>query len=81
VRWLYRQRNLVLHAWITDSVAMNPTLRTVPPLVGAGFDRRIHDALRTRPSKPLLLATRARTEIDLCGGDSSSSEIWDLLGH
>ena len=47
IRRLYRQRNLVLHAGITNSVAMDPTLRTVPPLVGAGFDRLVHDALAT----------------------------------
>ena len=80
VRRLYRQRNLVLHAGITDSVAMDATLRTVPPLVGAGFDRLVHDALATRKSEPLRLVARARTELELCG-DEGGAAIWDLLGH
>jgi len=80
IRRLYRQRNLVLHAGITDSVAMNPTLRTVPPLVGAGFDRLVHDALATDKSEPLRLIARARTELELSGDDGGAA-IWDLLGH
>ncbi len=80
IRRLYRQRNLVLHAGITNSEAMDPTLRTVPPLVGAGFDRLVHDALATGTSEPLRLVARARTELELCGGDGGAA-IWDLLGH
>lgn len=64
-RRLYRQRNLVLHAGKTDSVAMSSTLRTVPPLVGAGFDRLVHDALVIKKSKPLRLVARAQTELSL----------------
>ena len=83
---LYRQRNMVLHAGKTDSVAMSSTLRTVPPLVGAGFDRLFHDALMLGYSDPLRLVARARTELNMCGkpGGSSiwylGSNIWDLLG-
>ncbi len=80
IRRLYRQRNLVLHAGITDSVAMQPTLRTVPPLVGAGFDRLVHDALSSGQSEPLRLVARGRTELELCGEDGGSP-TWDLLGH
>ncbi len=80
IRRLYRQRNLVLHAGITSSVAMAATLRTVPPLVGAGLDRLVHDALATGTSEPLRLVARARSELEICG-QPGGSEIWDLLGH
>lgn len=68
-----------LHAGKTDSVAMSSTLRTVPPLVGAGFDRLVHDALTLGHSDPLRLVARARTELNMCGKPGGSS-IWDLLG-
>jgi hypothetical protein len=80
LRRLYRQRNLVLHAGITDSVAIQATLRTVPPLVGAGFDRLVHDALASGVSEPLRLVARGRAELELCGQDGGA-DIWDLLGH
>lgn len=77
---LYRQRNMVLHAGKTDSVAMSSALRTAPPLVGAGFDRLVHDALTVGDSDPLRLVARARIELSMCGKEGGSS-IWDLLGH
>lgn len=85
-RRLYRQRNLVLHAGKTDSVAMSSTLRTVPPLVGAGFDRLVHDALLIETSDPLRLVAHARTELSLLKKKEEEKQeedpkIWDLLGH
>lgn len=77
---LYRQRNLVLHAGKTDSVAISSALRTVPPLVGAGLDRLVHDALATGRSEPLRLVARARTALQHCGKDGGVKP-WDLLGH
>ena len=77
---LYRQRNLVLHAGTTDSVAMSSTLRTAPPLVGAGLDRLVHDALATGASDPLRLVARARTALEHCGHEGGAKP-WDLLGH
>ena len=80
LRRLYRQRNMVLHAGKTDSVAMSSVLRTVPPLVGAGFDRLVHDALAEGRSDPLRLVARARTALKMCGKDGGPKS-WDLLGH
>lgn len=80
MRRLYRQRNLVLHAGITDSVAMDSTLRTVPPLVGAGFDRLVHDALDTGSSEPLRLVARGQAELSLCG-KAGGTKSWELLGR
>lgn len=77
---LYRQRNLVLHAGTTDSVAISSTLRTAPPLVGAGLDRLVHDALATGDSDPLRLVARARTALEYCGHEGGA-QPWDLLGH
>ena len=77
---LYRQRNMVLHAGKIDSVAMPAVLRTAPPLVGAGLDRLVHDALAKGESNPLRLAARARTALDTCGRQGGT-KIWDLLGH
>ena len=77
---LYRQRNMVLHAGKTDSVAMSAVLRTAPPLVGAGLDRLVHDALAKGESDPLRLVARARTALDSCGKEGSP-RVWDLLGH
>ena len=77
---LYRQRNLVLHAGKTDSVAMTATLRTVPPLVGAGLDRLVHDGLTNHPSDPRRLVARAEVELQLCG-QPGGSHIVDILGH
>ena len=77
---LYRQRNIVLHAGKTDSVAMSAVLRTAPPLVGAGLDRLAHDALATGRSDPLRLVARARTALEMIGKEGGP-KTWDLLGH
>lgn len=77
---LYRQRNMVLHAGKTDSVGMSAVLRTAPPLVGAGLDRLVHDALTKGQSDPLRLVARARTALDTCGLQDGP-KVWDLLGH
>lgn len=65
-RRLYRQRNLVLHGGRTSAVALQPTLRTVAPLVGAGIDRIVHAHFETG-AEPLDLAARARLELDRAG--------------
>ena len=76
-RRLYRQRNLVIHWGKTDAVALNATLRTVAPLVGAGVDRIVHgwfvDGIR-----PVELAARARVSIDTVGTAGAKSPV-DLL--
>ena len=77
---LYRQRNMVLHAGKIDSVAMPAVLRTVPPLVGAGLDRLVHDALAKGHSDPLRLVARARTALKMCG-EEGGPKVWDLLRH
>ena len=77
---LYRQRNLVLHVGKTDSVALPVALRTVPPLVGAGLDRLVHDALTTERSDPLRLVARAAVELELCG-QPGGLDVLDLLGN
>ncbi|MXW98254.1 MAG: hypothetical protein F4Y05_01305 [Acidimicrobiaceae bacterium] len=77
---LYRQRNMVLHAGKIDSVAMPAVLRTAPPLIGAGLDRLVHDALAKGESDPLRLVAQARTALHSCGRQGGS-KVWDLLGH
>ena len=77
---LYRQRNLVIHAGKTDSVAISPTLRAVPSLVGAGLDRLVHDALVMGRSEPLRLVARARIALHQ-GAKEGGVKPWDLLGH
>ena len=77
---LYRQRNLVIHAGKTDSVAISPTLRAVPSLVGAGLDRLVHDALVVGRSEPLRLVARARIALHQ-GAKEGGVKPWDLLGH
>jgi hypothetical protein len=65
-RRLYRQRNLVIHWGKTDAVALNATLRTAAPLVGAGMDRIAHGWF-VEGLTPIELAARARLGIDLAG--------------
>jgi hypothetical protein len=66
VRRLYRQRNLVLHGGRTRGVALEATLRTVAPLVGAGLDRIVH-AYLTANADPLQTAARAEFELQRAG--------------
>ncbi|KJF19100.1 hypothetical protein [Acidithrix ferrooxidans] len=80
-RRLYNQRNLVMHGGSFRSVALPATLRTAPPLVGAGLDRIVHAQLRhDQTLSPLSLAARADNELALLG-ESGSSWIVDLLGR
>ena len=80
IRRLYRQRNLVLHAGEMNSVAMTTALRTAPPLVGAGLDRLVHDALVLGESEPHRLVARANLAIDMASSQGGP-HIVDLLGH
>jgi len=75
---LYRQRNLVLHAGLTQAVALRATLRTAAPLVGAGLDRISH-ARFVKNMRPVQLAGRARTSLDNVTAESPLKCI-DLLG-
>lgn len=76
-RRLYRQRNLIIHGGKTDAVALNATLRTVAPLVGAGMDRIAHGWF-VEGTRPVELAARARIGIDVVGSAGAKSPI-DLL--
>jgi len=76
LRRLYRQRNIVLHRGSTQAVALDATLRTCAPLVGAGLDRIAHSYLADRVL-PLTLAARAETRLALAG--QGSAQITDLL--
>ena len=77
LRRLYRQRNIVVHGGTTASVAMDATLRTAPPLVGAGLDRLVHAKLQTGVG-PLDLAARAANSLELVG-DSLGPHVVSLL--
>ena len=80
IRRLYRQRNLVLHAGEMNSVAMVTALRTAPPLVGAGLDRLVHDALAIGEADPHRLVAKARLAIEMASA-KDGPHIADLLGH
>lgn len=77
LRRLYRARNVVLHGGSTSSVALDATLRTAAPLLGAGLDRITHHFFESG-LKPLELAARAELSIDLVGGETGLSAV-DLL--
>ncbi len=64
LRRLYRHRNIVNHGGTTAAVALDATLRTAAPLVGAGLDRMVHAALTLRV-EPLDLAARAENSLAL----------------
>ena len=68
-RRLYRQRNLVLHWGRTDGVALQASLRTAAPLVGAGIDRIIH-AHYVDDLSPLQLVARAKVSLATVGTKS-----------
>lgn len=61
---VYRQRNLVLHGGRTEAecVALQASLRTAAPLIGAAFDRITHAWLQ-HEIHPLELAAKAQTRI------------------
>jgi hypothetical protein len=75
---LYRQRNLILHAGLTQAVALRSTLRSASPLVGAGLDRISH-ARFVGGMRPLQLAGRARTAIENLTADEPIRYV-NLLG-
>jgi hypothetical protein len=77
LRRLYRQRNIVLHGGSTQSVALNSTLHTAAPLVGAGLDRITHAFLVDEVS-PLDLAAKAELRLRLVG-EHGSPTVTDLL--
>ena len=68
-RRLYRQRNLVLHWGRTDGAALQASLRTAAPLVGAGIDRIIH-AHYVDGLSPLQLVTMAKISLATVGTKS-----------
>jgi hypothetical protein len=74
LRRLYRQRNIVVHGGTTASVAMEATLRTAAPLVGAGLDRLVHAKLAASVG-PLELAARAVNSLELVGDDIGPSVV------
>ena len=74
LRRLYRQRNLVMHGGLVNAVALQATLRTAAPIVGAGVDRVAH-AHMVQKIHPLDLAVRARLQIDLLSSNSSTGPL------
>ncbi len=77
LRRLYRHRNIVNHGGTTAAVALDATLRTAAPLVGAGLDRMVHAALTLRV-EPLDLAARAENSLALVG-DPLGPPVTELL--
>ncbi|MEV7625054.1 hypothetical protein [Actinoplanes sp. NPDC089786] len=77
MRRLCRARNIVLHGGSTQGVALEATLRTAVPLVGAGLDRITHAAL-VESLAPLDLAARAENGLDLVG-DETDLRVVDIL--
>jgi hypothetical protein len=77
IRRFYRARNIVLHGGSTQGVALEASLRTAAPLIGAGLDRITHAAL-VEGLDPLDLAARAETALNLVGGETALSVV-DLL--
>ncbi|HEX8496945.1 MAG TPA: hypothetical protein VF661_07095 [Actinomycetales bacterium] len=75
-RRLYRQRNLIVHAGQTSSVALDGCLRTTAPLVGAGIDRIVHAGV-TRGIEPLALAALA--EVRLREARTAAGTLVDML--
>ncbi|MFE2536868.1 integrase [Streptomyces sp. NPDC059371] len=77
LRRLYRTRNIVLHGGATQGVALEASLRTAAPLVGAGLDRIVHAAY-AEDLDPLDLAARAEVALNLVNGETGLSVV-DLL--
>jgi hypothetical protein len=77
-RRLYNQRNLVLHGASFDSVALKATMRTLPSLTGALFDRMVHGLASEPATTPPRLAARAQNTIALLG-TPAASPLWALL--
>lgn len=77
MRRFYRHRNIVMHGGATSVPTLAMALRTAAPLVGAGLDRITHASI-TKDIDPLMLATKARLNLDLVGGDDGRP-LTDLL--
>jgi hypothetical protein len=77
LRRLYRTRNIILHGGATQGVALEASLRTAAPLVGAGLDRIVH-ASYAEDLDPLDLAARAEVALQLVNGETGLSVV-DLL--
>lgn len=76
-RRLYRVRNLILHGGEVAPIALGATLRTAPPLVGAGMDRVAH-AYLVGGRTPLELAAKAELELARAGA-ASAPPLTDVL--
>jgi len=76
-RRLYRQRNIIMHGGATNALALDVTLRTAAPLVGAGLDRITHAWFRDQ-TDPLALAQRADVRLALVG-TTDGRDLTDLL--
>lgn len=72
LRRLYRHRNLVMHGGRIHAVALEATLRTASPLVGAGLDRVAH-ARFTDATTAMELAARAERSLALLAGTHARS--------
>ncbi|WP_432171201.1 hypothetical protein [Streptomyces sp. 1222.5] len=77
LRRLYRTRNIILHGGATQGVALDASLRTAAPLLGAGLDRIVH-ASYTEGLGPLDLAARAEVALQLVDGETGLATV-DLL--
>ncbi|OEV09255.1 hypothetical protein [Streptomyces nanshensis] len=77
LRRLYRTRNVILHGGATRGVALEASLRTAAPLVGAGLDRFVH-AVYEEGVAPLDLAARADVALSLVDGETNL-DLVDLL--
>lgn len=76
LRRLYRQRNIVLHGGAEQPAALEATMRTSSPLVGAVLDRLAH-GLEVAEMPPLDVAARSRAALDAVG-DASAWPLWAL---
>ncbi|MFC9325128.1 integrase [Kitasatospora sp. NPDC057015] len=74
LRRLYRTRNIILHGGSIDGVALEASLRTAAPLIGAGLDRVVH-AYYTEGLEPLDLAARAEVALRLVNGETGLSLV------
>ena len=75
---LYRLRNLVLHAGLTNAIGLSAALRTATPLVSAGIDRIAHFRY-IGGIHPIELAARARIALATVS-PSRPLGCLDLLG-
>ncbi|MGW5974461.1 hypothetical protein [Streptomyces sp. NPDC055185] len=74
MRRLYRTRNIILHGGATQGVALDASLRTAAPLLGAGLDRIVH-ASYIEGLDPLDLAARAEVALQLVDGEAGLATV------